>query len=115
MTFAALALISYAGVIDFSNTPLTYMLYIIYFRSPNRHPTIDWSVFDINSALIPAISSQTGAVLRTFIFAIIYLVLNFLLFISLFRIIGESSDLNPFIKSKIFLFYFRWNTPKIKK
>lgn len=92
------SLLSYYCQIDFtanpSTLPLTYMLYVMYFRSPGCHGDIQWDIFnvegDVGLGISPTVPlTQTSAVLRTFIFSIIYLVLYFLLFISTFRTIGE--------------------------
>lgn len=93
MALASVAIISFAtpNLFNFEERPLTYMLYLIYFRWPRQHETINWSVFDINETILYS-TYLTGAVIRTLIFSITYLALNFLLLIFVFRAIGEMRE-----------------------
>lgn len=88
MALAILSIISYACLIDFSQGELRYMMYLLYFRLPRCAEDPKWEVIgvdtNVNTPELP-VDAQTTAVLRTFIISIIYLALNFILFLTVFR------------------------------
>lgn len=82
-----LSICAYACAFDFTKSPFTYMMYLLYFRRGTCHNEIQWETLGID--LVPVerldMPHATAAVLRTFTFSIFYLVLNLLLILAAFR------------------------------
>lgn len=90
MVLSTLAILSYATTMfDFLVSDISHMMFLIYFRQPSKHPTIDWARLNVTAATVEVSAETTNPALRTFIISILYLSLNALLFISIFRTISE--------------------------
>ncbi|KAG5678661.1 hypothetical protein PVAND_008316 [Polypedilum vanderplanki] len=87
IALAILAICSYACVLDFTKTPVAYMLYLLYFRTRTCHNDIKWDALGIEGVTSsqPSTPKETSAVLRTLTFSIIYLLLNLILIVAAFR------------------------------
>ncbi|CRL02931.1 CLUMA_CG015810, isoform A [Clunio marinus] len=65
------------------STPLSYMTFLLYFRSSECESSISWTNLGVpNIQQQPNMPEETSAVFRTFIFAISYVTLNGLLLIT---------------------------------
>ena len=90
MVLSTLAIFSYATTIfDFTVSDISYMMFLIYFRLPDKHPEINWAKLNVTADTVEVSAESTDPTLRTFIISILYLSLNALLFISIFRTISK--------------------------
>lgn len=76
---------------DFSGGEVRYMMYLMYFRDPSCDPDPNWGLIGVSVAQskprLPG--AQSAAVLKTLVISIIYLSLNFFLFLTIFRTLCE--------------------------
>lgn len=99
------ALTAYGCGFNFKQNSLFYMLYLLYFRAGRCHTVVNWSIFDgiagnSSNATQPDMPSESGAVFRTLVFSVTYLVIGIILVISSALAMGESLICN---KKKIFI------------
>lgn len=89
------ALTAYGCGFNFKQNSLSYMMYLLYFRAGRCHTVVNWSIFDgiagnSSNATQPDMPSESGAVFRTLVFSVIYLVIGIFLVISCVLAMGES-------------------------
>jgi hypothetical protein len=103
-----MSLSAYGCSFDFKQSSVTYMLYLIYYRSARCYTAINWAIFDgitEDIALQPQMPSETHAVFRTLIFTIFYLILSIFLVITSILAMGESFFLLLFLITNVCYFH----------
>lgn len=77
------SLLAYDCSFDFTQSPIMYMLYLLYFKAAQCDRFVDWKLLGINTVnsttLQPDMPLETVAVFRTFVFSSTYLLLNIML------------------------------------
>ncbi|KAL7049443.1 hypothetical protein ACKWTF_003704 [Chironomus riparius] len=91
---SVLSICAYACAFDFTKSPFTYLMYLLYFRRKTCHNTIQWETLGIEQLSVERLDMppETAAVLRTFTFSIFYLVLNLILILAAFRAMSGISQ-----------------------
>lgn len=80
-------------MIESKGSPLTYLLYLIYFRVASCEPGVDWDLLGITGGIPVPMPPETDAVFNTFIFLIVYLGLHAaLVFTSLYALCGVNNS-----------------------
>lgn len=84
IVLSIMSMTAYSCGFDFKLSSVTYMLYLIYYRSGRCHSEINWGVLGVNRNVSVELhaSPETEAVFRTFIFSLSYLILSILLVIT---------------------------------
>jgi hypothetical protein len=88
-----MSITAYGCGFDFRESSVTYMLYLIYYRSARCYSEVNWGILDgiiQDVTLQPQMPSETHAVFRTLIFSIFYLILSIFLVITCILAFGES-------------------------
>lgn len=88
IAFSIVAILSYNCILTsyYERYELTYMRYLIYYQSHHCNQTVDWRILGVEnfSWIQPKRPINRIAVERTFVIAILYLVMNCLLLICCF-------------------------------
>lgn len=87
------AIMSYCCLFDYEVNPHKYMMYLMYFKASNCDGLFRWNLLEITGVSMkiqPEVPNETFAVLKTFIFSIIYLVMNSLLVITAFHALSKN-------------------------
>ena len=95
MALSIVAIIYYAipDVLGYSENRPIYLFYLLYFHLPGAsNEGINWGKINDFRVEPRAPETQISGVLRTFVFSVLYLSLNLLLFIFVFRTIGEHKE-----------------------
>lgn len=95
-TLAVLAILAYNCVFRsfMQKTPLSYMWYLLYFKSSKCDRSIYWyflGVYD-SSFIDPGVPDETVAVFRTFILACFYFAVSVLLLITSIQLLRKFSQ-----------------------
>lgn len=83
---------AYGCGFDFTSSPVTYMLQLIYYRTDQCPGTVNWRLLNAsrNATIQPIMPAESQAVTRTLTFTTFYLILCFLLFVTCLMGLGES-------------------------
>lgn len=82
------AIMSYCCLFEFQLNPHKYMMYLMYFKASNCDGVFRWNLLEITGVSLktqPEVPNETFAVFKTFVFSIVYLVMNLLLVITACR------------------------------
>lgn len=95
IALAITALTAYGCGFNMKQNSMFYMLYLLYFRAGRCHMHVDWSIFNgiagnSSNATQPEMPAESGAVFRTLIFSVVYLVIGIFLAVSCVLAMGES-------------------------
>lgn len=87
------AIMSYCCLFGFEVNPHRYMMYLMYFKASNCDGLFRWNLLEITGVSLktqPQVPNETFAVFKTFIFSIVYLVMNSLLVITACRALSKN-------------------------
>lgn len=92
IVLATMSLMAYGCSFNFKTSQVTYMMFLIYYRTARCYDGVHWPALTGNNNLFPqpTMPSESDAVFRTLMFSVGYLVLSIFLVIVSVLALGES-------------------------
>lgn len=93
IVLAISAIMSYFCLFNYEVNPHKYMMYLMYFKASNCDKLFRWNLLEITGVSMktqPEVPNETFAVFKTFIFSIVYFVMNSLLVITSCRALCKN-------------------------
>jgi hypothetical protein len=93
IVLSTISILAYGCSINFKQSSIGYMTYLMYYRSARCFTQVEWqrlNGIDEPISIQPQMPSETEAVFRTIIFAILYLIIGIFLAITSFGGFCES-------------------------